>query len=715
VLAGATIALYSRAAGYGFVLWDDRDYVTENPHVKAGLDWSTIKWAFTSTRSANWHPLTWLSHAFDCQLFALNPAGYHLHNVLLHALNAVLLFLLLAWMTRRTGPSLLVAALFAVHPLNVESVAWVSERKSVLSTLFFLLAIGAYAWYARRPGWRRYGLVAALFALGLMAKPMVITLPFVLLLLDYWPLERTPGALPSAFGAPQAPVRRLLLEKVPLLLLSAASAAITLVAQRRALGTFEEFSFPVRAGNAVVAYASYLGKMLWPVKLAARYPHPGSTLPAWQVVLSALLLAGITALAMVFRRRRYLPAGWFWFLGTLVPVIGLVQVGGAAMADRYAYIPLIGIFAMIAWSLADWAESKSVSAHWRVGPALCVLAGLSLITFHQIGFWESEYALWMHTLAVTSPAHSGFAHVAVANALRNPETAMTPQERESFDTAEKQMEEARRHYETALNDYRQRAQQSPDDLHSMAMIWNDLGLLDGIEGRTGEARAHLQEALQASRQLAQQNPDKYLAGAANTLINLAGQERTQNLLEEARGHYEEAARIYRQVASQDPDKNLPLLAATLGNLGALDGIQNRPDEARRDYEEALDHYQQLARENPDAYLPDVAAALDSLGGLEVIQRHPDEARLHLERALQLRRQLARQNPGAYLPDVAVTLNKLAIVDQLQNRIEEARARFQEALALYRKLLAGDPRYGGDAARVEASLRELDKSRNGDRK
>ena len=256
---------------------DDRDYVTANAHIHDGLSWSTIKWAFTSTEAANWHPLTWLSHALDYQLFALNPAGHHFDSVLIHAFNAALLFLLLAWVTKRVGPSLLVAALFAVHPLNVESVAWVAERKNVLSTLFFLLAIGAYVWYAQKPEWRRYLLVAALFAAGLMAKPMVITLPFVFLLLDYWPLERIPlhggeSAPATATGVPRVAFSRLVLEKIPLLFLSAGSAWITLIAQRPAKRTFAELPFSIRIENAIVSYGLYLWKMVWPARLCVLSP-----------------------------------------------------------------------------------------------------------------------------------------------------------------------------------------------------------------------------------------------------------------------------------------------------------------------------------------------------------------------------------------------------------------------------------------------------------
>ena len=292
-LAAVTIALYSPVIGYSFIVLDDHDYVTANPHIHGGLRWSTIRWAFTSTAAANWHPLTWLSHALDYQLFALNPAGHHLDSILIHALNAVLLFLLLGWVTKRVGPSLLVAALFALHPINVESVAWVAERKNVLSTLFFFFAIAAYVWYAQKPHWWRYLSVAALFAAGLMAKPMVITLPCVFLLLDYWPLNRIAGSPPSSLHVPQFALSKLLLEKIPLLFLSAASAWITLKAQRsgQAVRSLHQFPLGVRIENAVVAYGLYLWKMFWPARLAL-YPHAAVALPAWQWILSALVLIG---------------------------------------------------------------------------------------------------------------------------------------------------------------------------------------------------------------------------------------------------------------------------------------------------------------------------------------------------------------------------------------------------------------------------------------
>jgi protein O-mannosyl-transferase len=403
LLVVATLALYNPVNRHPFVNYDDDRYVTENPHVHNGVTWDTITWALSAMEQGNWHPLTWLSHALDYQMFHQNATGHHFTSLLIHAANTVLLFLLLMYATGRVGPSLLVAALFALHPINVESVAWVAERKNVLSTFFFLAALIAYCWYARKTDWRRYLAFAGLFGLGLMSKPMVITLPFVLLLLDYWPLGRIQGSPAGTRPIPQAQPVRLLAEKLPLLFLSAGSAVITIQAQRAggAVRSTAQFSLGVRLENAAVAYATYLWKMIWPAHLAPLYPHPGNSLVVWQVAISALLVLAVTAAVVRFRARRYLLTGWLWFLGTLVPVIGLVQVGDQAMADRYAYIPLIGIFVMIAWGAADLADSSQIGLSARIIPAACVLLALSFTTYRQLGYWSSNYGLWTHALAVT--------------------------------------------------------------------------------------------------------------------------------------------------------------------------------------------------------------------------------------------------------------------------------------------------------------------------
>jgi protein O-mannosyl-transferase len=403
LLVVATLALYNPVNRHPFVNYDDDRYVTENPHVHNGLNWDTITWAFSAEEQGNWHPLTWLSHVLDYQLFHQNATGHHFTSLLIHAANAVLLFLLLMYATGRVGPSWFVAALFALHPINVESVAWVAERKNVLCTIFFFAALIAYCWYARKPDWRRYLAFATLFALGLMSKPMVITLPFVLLLLDYWPLGRLKGSPPSVPPIHQAPLPRLLVEKLPLLALSAASAAITIQAQRAggAVRSTAQFSLGVRLENAVMAYATYLWKTIWPAHLAPLYPHPGDSLLVWQIVISALVLLAVTGAALRFRSKRYLLTGWLWFLGTLVPVIGLVQVGDQAMADRYAYIPLVGIFVMIAWGVTDLADSRHLGLSARMVPAGCILLALSVATNRQLSYWSSNYDLWTHALAVT--------------------------------------------------------------------------------------------------------------------------------------------------------------------------------------------------------------------------------------------------------------------------------------------------------------------------
>ena len=715
LLAGATIGLYSPAIGHSFLVYDDRDYVTANPHVHDGLAWSTIKWAFHSLEAANWHPLTWLSHALDYQFFAMNPAGHHFASVLIHALNAVVLFLLLQWATKRLGPSLLVAALFAVHPLNVESVAWIAERKNVLSTLFFLLGIAAYVWYVRRPDWRRYLLVALLFAAGLMAKPMVITLPFVFVLLDYWPLHRLAidgGAMDGdsrTESVPAVKLSRLLLEKVPLLLLSAASAWITLRAQRGAVRTIEEFTLVTRLENAVVAYALYLWKMLWPAQLAF-YPHPLSALPDWQWILSSLVLISVTSCVIVFRRERYLPVGWFWFLGTLVPVIGLVQVGEASMADRYAYVPLIGIFIMIAWGLADLAQAKTVSVLVQVIAALCVLVALACVSYRQMDYWASDYDLWSRALEV---AENPLTHNSLGVALMNPDAQMSPHDLENFASPQQRLEEARRHFERALELRQVQVQQNPDAyLADLARTLNNLGNVDRLQNRIDDARRHCEAALQIYRKLAQKSPDTFLTYLAATLSNLGHLNRLQKRMDEARQNYEEALKIDRQLAGQSPAKFLPNIAMTLNDFGRLDEDQNRMDDARGHYEEALQIDRQLAYQSPAVYRPDLAMTLNEVGILDATQNRMDDARQHYEEAFKIRRQLAEQNPTAYLPDMAVTLNNLEKVDQLQNRMDDARQHYEEAFQSYQRLAQQNPdAYLADRAITLSNLGSVDRLQN----
>lgn len=402
LLALVTVGLYSPSLKHSFVNYDDGAYVIFNSHVNSGLSWRNVKWAFTAVTAGNWHPLTWISHAMDCQLFGLNAGGHHLTSVLLHVLNVVLLFLLLNKVTAARGRSLLVAALFALHPLNVESVAWIAERKNLLCTLFFLLALAAYGWYAQKPGIKRYLAVAALFVLGLASKPMVITFPCVLLVLDFWPLRRIKDWTPAAttFPLPQMSFSRLLLEKLPMFALSCASAVITVIAQRSANAIPKTWPFAWRLENAVYGYAMYLWKALFPQGLALFYPY--TLLDYWQVGLAAVFLLAIgLSLWRWGSERPYLVSGYLWFLGTLVPVIGIIQVGAQARADRYAYIPLLGIFVALVWLLSDIADSKEIGLRWRIPTAAIVLVVLSLVTWRQLGYWRSNVDLWTHSLEVT--------------------------------------------------------------------------------------------------------------------------------------------------------------------------------------------------------------------------------------------------------------------------------------------------------------------------
>ena len=423
LLMAVTLALYAPVARNRFVNFDDDTGIVNNAHVRAGLTWNTVKWSFTSFEQGNWHPLTWLSHALDYEWFGLDAAGHHLVSAWLHAMNVALLFWLLQSATGCTWRSLVVAALFGIHPVNVESVAWAAERKNVLSMLFFLLALLAYGWYARQPKLRRYGLVFLLFLLALMSKPQVITFPFLLLLLDYWPLRRlstelAPGAAPERPGAPRFAFFVLVLEKVPLFLLSAASAVVTVMAQRagHALRAAARYSLLNRIETALTSYVRYLGMAVWPSKLAVLYPHPTKLFPAWQVAAATLVLLLVTAIVVwQWRQRPYLVVGWLWFLGSMFPMIGLVQVGGQALADRYAYIPFIGLFVMAVWTVADWAERRQIPAAWMAVAALVVLIALGVVTHRQIGFWRDTPTMWRRALEVTE--NNFIAHTNLATFL----------------------------------------------------------------------------------------------------------------------------------------------------------------------------------------------------------------------------------------------------------------------------------------------------------
>ncbi len=400
-----TFGVYFQIIHQPFSNYDDGEYVTSNPKVQSGLTRATLRWAITSTDHANWHPLTWLSHSLDWQLFGNDPSGHHFTSLLLHGLNVVLLFFLLARITGSTGRSLLVAAIFAVHPINVESVAWIAERKNVLCTLFFLLALTAYSQYTRRPNLLRYLVVAVTYALALSAKPMVVTFPFVLLLLDFWPLQRIQNwtAPSTVFPMPRWPVWKVVLEKLPFLVMAAADCILTLLAQHKADAIKSGTKFPLsaRLANAIVSYVSYLWKAIWPLHLAVFYPHFAGKLPAWKVMLCGLFLSAVSVWVWRERARRYLIVGWCWFLGMMVPVIGLIQVGDQGMADRYAYLPFLGIFLAAVWYLADIVHNARPTVP-RLAPltAGVVLVFLSILAWRQVRTWQTPYDLWTQALKV---------------------------------------------------------------------------------------------------------------------------------------------------------------------------------------------------------------------------------------------------------------------------------------------------------------------------
>jgi protein O-mannosyl-transferase len=587
LLIVATLALYNPVNRHPFVNYDDDRYVTENHHVHNGVTWETVTWALTAMEQGNWHPLTWMSHALDWQLFHQNPTGHHFTSLLIHAANAVLLFLFLIYATQRVGPSWFVAALFALHPINVESVAWVAERKNVLSTFFFLATLIAYSWYAKRPDWRRYLAFAALFVFGLMSKPMVITLPFVLLLLDYWPLGRIQGSSPQA-KSPQSSFSRLVAEKLPLLVFSVASAIITMQAQKAggAVRSTAQFSLAVRLENALVAYAAYLWKMIWPSHLAPLYPHPGDSLATWQIVISALVLLAITGAVLRFRSRRYLLMGWLWFLGTLVPVIGLVQVGDQAMADRYAYIPLIGIFVMIAWGLADFADSRQIGFSPRIIPAACVLLALSFATHWQLDYWSSSYDLWTHALAVTEKnfiaqdnlggallllgkSDEAYPHFQAAAEI-NPNDPMSHSNLGAYLQEHGRLSEAIEQHNRAIN------------------LTSDAGLLASTYANRGAAYRKLGEdekARDSYNQALRLNPNQF-----NAYLGLGQLSEKQNRLDEAISNYS------RSVELRPTDTGFMLLGHALESTG------HRP--------EALAAYQAALKLSPD--LPEAQHAVDAL-------------------------------------------------------------------------------------------------------
>jgi tetratricopeptide (TPR) repeat protein len=541
----AIAAVFAQTLRHDFVEYDDQTYVYENPLIRAGITARGLQAAFTKSHALNWHPLTTLSHMLDCQLYGLDPRWQHLTNVALHAATALVLLLVLSRMTGRFWPSAFVAAVFAIHPLRVESVAWVAERKDVLSGLFFTLTLAAYVGYCRRPfSLGRYLTVVACFALGLMSKPMLVTLPFVLLLLDYWPLQRFPVAAgETVCGADEtrsrsrASAARLWMEKAPLFVLSAGSCVATLLAQGGELESVERFSWYVRVANAATSYVAYIGQTFWPAGLAVLYPHhtvttftgphAGDAFWIWKALGASALLVSVTAGVMIARRRHpWLVVGWLWYLGMLFPVIGFVQVGWQSMADRYTYLAHIGLCLGITWMVVGLCSA------WRFRRLACslaaflVIAGLMACAWRQTSFWRNSETLWSRALACTSRnvvAHSGLGAV------------LHKQGR---------LEEAVRQYQLALK---------INPAHLMAH--NNLAAVFFQQGRLEEAIAHYQVALRA-------RPD-YAKAHGNLGACFFNQ-----------GKVDEAIAEYRRALKLDPD-----YADAHANLAVALQQQGKAEEA----------------------------------------------------------------------------------------------------------------------------------------
>jgi tetratricopeptide (TPR) repeat protein len=572
--------VFGQTIRFDFVNFDDDLYVYNVPAIKAGLTKHGIALAFISPHASNWHPLTTISHMLDCQLYGLNAGGHHATNVLLHILAVLLLFRVLRQMTGAVWKSAIVAALFAIHPLHVESVAWVSERKDVLSAVFFILMLGAYTRYARAMSIWRYLLVAVLFVAGLMSKPMLVTAPIVLLLLDYWPLRRfeqsssTTGKAKGLSSNQQRTTRRLFLEKIPLLILSAGVGIITFILQKRATGAIPPLPFLWRVQNAFASYVIYVWKTLWPTHLAVFYPHPNNTLALWEVILAIGFLLAVTVAAIVCRRTRpYLFTGWFWYLVMLVPVIGLVQVGEQGYADRYTYLPHIGLFVMVVWFAADVAMARQSRSWLALSTAAALLLILSLIwtAFNQTSYWRNSETLWTHALAVTSDndvAHNNLGYLCndrgeLDKAIAHFETASRIRSGKrdahyNLGSAFMQMnlgdvlarkglpDEAMVHYQAAID-------LQPD----YANAYYNRGSVLLTEGRIDEAVADLEKTLQIE-------PND--ADAHTTLGNAFLRKGS---LQEAIAHYKEASVL----APEDPHSrnNIAWVLATASDASFRDG------------------------------------------------------------------------------------------------------------------------------------------------
>jgi tetratricopeptide (TPR) repeat protein len=550
-LVALTWAVFGQTFGHQFVNYDDPLYVYDNPHIRAGLNWHGVAWAFTHVHSQNWHPLTTLSHMLDCQLFGLNPGAHHLVNVFWHTIAALLLFILLQQMTSRVWMSAFVAAVFAIHPLRVESVAWIAERKDVLSGVFFMLTLMAYFNWTRTPTVGRYVTMSILFACGLMAKPMLVTVPLVLLLLDYWPLGRFK----------ESAIANLVIEKIPLLALSAGSIVATLWAQNFALGSTDFLPLKWRIANALFSYFEYIRQMFWPIGLIPFYVHPENRLEPWRLILAIAVLVCVTVIAIARGRRNpYLIVGWLWYLSMLIPVIGIVQVGLQGHADRYTYLPQVGLYIALVWMIWDLTKSWRAQKFILSSAASLTVAALSILSWKQTAHWRDTETLWRHTLEVTPD--SDVAHAGLGGIL----------------FVRGQIDESIEHYERAL-----RLRDGNVAAHF------GLGRALAAKQKTDAAIFHFRKALGIQ-------PD-FIAASNDLGVQLA-----------SKGEINEAITAWRQTLSFDPDN-----ADALNNIAWVRATA--ADVELRDGREALDLSQRAIRnggENP-VVLRTLAAAYAELG------------------------------------------------------------------------------------------------------
>ena len=635
LLIVATLVVYLPVKDHQFVHLDDDLY--HNPQTQKGLTWASLAWALTATEAGFWHPLTWWSHMLDYELFGLNPGGHHLMSLLLHTLNVLLLFGLLQRWTGALWRSFLVAALFALHPLNVESVAWVAERKNVLSTLFWLLTLGAYVHYVRKPHWKRYLSVVFLFVLGLMAKPMLVTLPCVLLLLDCWPL----GRLGPSWSELRQKGSKLLLEKAPLFALSVATGILAIHAENKlgALPSLQQIPLDARLGNALTSFVAYLGKMVWPTDLAVFYPHPEASLPVGQVILAVFVIGTLSVLVLWGTPSfPYLLVGWLWYLGTLLPVSGLIQVGRHSMADRYMYVPLIGLFILLVWGCSEWVDGSQVRKGWGIGASVFLLLGLSINTRLQLAHWQDSIALYEHAIESTEDnylAHNNLGTVfleageidkgieQLSSALQiNPESIQVLY---NLGLALKQKghpDDAARYFSEAL-----------DINPNLADAHNNLGIIRMAQGDGEKAAQHFSKALEIDPQLfeARNNLGTLLLG--------------QGQIEEAILHFSESLLLN------------PRQARAHNNLGAALDLQGRS-------EEAMGHYLLALELAPSSYLTH-----NNLGKMFMEKGDLDNAARHFSKVIEIE------------PKFGDAHFNLGVVRTDQGRVEKAIVSFRQVLEL----------------------------------